>query len=864
MQFEPARISQTVLLGALVTLAGAWPGLGIQAAGDAKPALIAAADAELGAGAITVRLRIASDAYLLASKLRFETDDSGVELGVPTLPPAESLRDPFVGVVEVYRGEVDLSVPYRAGAQAPARISLTIVGQGCTRSGDCYPAEIRTEAVRSAPTAARERTSVVATGTDDAGAVPSASETASAESGGLSKIAPALSGLLGLGQGIQIGASGQDEFLDPDVAFVLNASAAGPDAIEARWDIAEGYYIYRDRIQFGVPQGSGATLGEAGFPKGKLKDDEYFGPMEVYYDSVAALVPVALATGGAVDVDITYQGCAEAGLCYPPITKTVSLLLPAAQANTGAGPGSGASSFSDIGSKDGTAGQSNLRSPRIDADALGASGLRDSGTTTGVPSVPELPGRGAEATTPLDLPEQDRVAAALMSGNRWLVILSLFGAGLLLTFTPCVLPMVPILTSIIVGRGSEAGSGAGSTRRAFTLSLVYVLAMALTYTVAGVMAGLFGANLAAVFQDPWILSAFAGVFVLLSLSMFGFYDLQIPASWQARLAAVSHRQRGGTYVGVGVMGALSALIVGPCVAAPLAGVLIYIGQTGDPVLGGVALFALGMGMGVPLMVAGVSAGKLLPKAGAWMNAVKAVFGVMLLAVAIYLLERVVPESVALLLWAALFIVCAIYMGAFDALTPDSGGWRRLWKGAGLVMLVYGVLLVVGVAGGGGDLFRPLKGVGMVAGERDLEFRQVKGLGGLNAELESASARGQVVMFDFYADWCVSCKEMERFTFSDPAVQAAFSNVLLLQTDVTANDALDQALLAEFDLFGPPAILFFGPDGRERRELRVIGYMNASGFRQVAERATAPTRSIVVSRQDMLLEPRFASRALSGR
>ena len=409
--------------------------------------------------------------------------------------------------------------------------------------------------------------------------------------------------------------------------------------------------------------------------------------------------------------------------------------------------------------------------------------------------------------------------------------------------------MVPILTSIIVGQGTEQGNGAAATRRAFMLSLVYVLAMALTYTVAGVLAGLFGANLAAAFQDPWIVSAFALVFVLLSFSMFGFYDLQIPTSWQAGLTALSRRQRGGTYAGVGVMGALSALIVGPCVAAPLAGVLIYIGQTGDPVLGGVALFALGMGMGVPLIVAGVSAGKLLPRAGAWMNAVKAVFGVMLLAVAIYLLERIVPESVALLLWAALFIVCAIYMGALDSLGMESGGWRRLWKGAGLVMLVYGVLLMVGVAGGGGDLFRPLKGIALVAGEHaesELEFRQVKGIDGLNAEIGPAAARGQVVMFDYYADWCVSCKEMERFTFSDPGVQTALSDVLLLQTDVTANDALDRALLAEFGLFGPPAILFFGPDGRERRELRVVGYMNAGDFLRVVRRAVAPADGVSAS------------------
>ena len=695
----------------------------------------------------------------------------------------------------------------------------------------------------------REPTAVVAAGSA-AGEPARAGETDSSGAASFAETSPALSKLLGLGDGIVIGGSNEDDFLDPEVAFVLSAAAAGPDAIEARWDIAEGYYLYRDKFRFHAADGSGASLGEAGFPEGLLKDDEYFGPMEVYYGSVAALVPVAgAAPGDAVDVDITYQGCADAGLCYPPITKTVSLLLPAALADTGAGAGPGAGAPSTT---------SNLQARGVAGSGTsGASGLGGSGTERAVPGIPGFPGPVTADAAPLQMPEQDRVATALMSGNRWLVILSLFGAGLLLTFTPCVLPMVPILTSIIVGRGEELGTGAASTRRAFALSLVYVLAMALTYTVAGVLAGLFGANLAAAFQDPWIVSAFALVFVLLALSMFGFYELQMPASWQAGLAAVSHRQRGGTWAGVGVMGALSALIVGPCVAAPLAGVLIYIGQTGDPLLGGVALFALGMGMGVPLIVAGVSAGKLLPRAGAWMNAVKAVFGVMLLAVAIYLLERVVPESVALALWAALFIVCAIYMGALDSLSAASGGWRRLWKGAGLVMLVYGVLLMVGVAGGGGDLFRPLQGVALVGGEpgeRELEFRQVKGIDGLNAELDSAAARGQVVMFDYYADWCVSCKEMERFTFSDPSVQAALSNVHLLQTDVTDNDVRDRALLAQFGLFGPPAIQFFGPDGRERRELRVVGFMRAGDFRRVVERATDPAGAVRASRPAPAADP----------
>ena len=774
-------------LVALVSLSAPWPAL---ARHGASAQTITEISAALGADKISVRLRIADDHYLLANQIRVESPASGIEFGEPELAPAERHRDPLFGDIDVYRGEVVLSLPYRidalAGAGAARRIAFTLWSQGCDSSGNCSPVEVTAEAIRGA----------------------------SAAPAGIAEVAPALARLLELGQGAGIDAGGEVEFLDPDIAFVLNAVPAGPGAVGVRWDIAEGYYLYRDKFRFQGAGESGAALGEARLPKGIIKDDEYFGPMEVYYDSVAALIPVTGA-GAAVDVDITYQGCAEAGLCYPPITKTVSLLLAGAPASPGGGAASGS--------------------------GAGSAGLSGAGL------IP-----GAQGAAPIELPEQDRIAAALASGNRWLVILSLFGAGLLLAFTPCVLPMVPILTSLIVGQGTARG-GAITSLHAFMLSFVYVLAMALTYAVAGVVTGLLGANFTAAFQDPWIVSGFALVFVLLSLSMFGFYDLQIPASWQTRLAAISHRQAGGTYIGVGVMGVLSALIVGPCVAAPLAGVLIYIGQTGDPVLGGVALFTLGMGMGVPLIVAGVSAGKLLPKAGAWTNAVKSVFGMMLLAVAIYLLERVVPEPVSLLMWAALLIVASIYLGALDTLTARSGGWRRLRKGAGLVMLVYGVLVMVGIAAGQGDLLRPLQGITLAGGERaghELAFKRVKGIDGLNAELSLAAARGQVVMLDYYADWCVSCKEMERFTFGDPAVQEALAGVLLLQTDVTENDALDRALLAEFGLFGPPAILFFGPDARERRELRVVGFMNADDFRRVVERATAPTGALRASRSHL--------------
>ncbi|RNE92772.1 protein-disulfide reductase DsbD, partial [Marichromatium sp. AB32] len=429
--------------------------------------------------------------------------------------------------------------------------------------------------------------------------------------------------------------------------------------------------------------------------------------------------------------------------------------------------------------------------------------------------------------------EQDRLASTLANASLWTSVALFFGLGLLLAFTPCVFPMIPILSGIIAGQGAGI-----TTRRAFVLSLVYVLAMALTYTVAGVLAGLFGANLQAAFQDPWILGAFALVFVALALSMFGFYDLQLPASLQSRLAALSNRQQGGTLAGVAIMGLLSALIVGPCVAPPLFGALIYISQTGDALLGGVALFALSLGMGAPLIVIGTSAGKLLPRAGAWMEAVKAVFGVALLAVAISLIERVIPAAVAMLLWGLLLICSAVYLGALSPLGHESGGWRKLWKGLGVALLVYGGLMLIGAAAGGKDTLQPLRGLGIGGGEAaHAEFTRVKTVADLDRELAAASAQGRPVMLDFYADWCVACKEMERYTFSDPAVIAELDRFVLLQADVTANDAADQALMqGRFGIPGPPAMLFFGADGAERSGFRLVGFTPAEAFADHLRRA----------------------------
>ncbi len=606
-----------------------------------------------------------------------------------------------------------------------------------------------------------------------------ASSAASHSSSLLSKIGQSL-GLIG----------NQKEFLPPDKAFIFTAEGLDGNRILATWEIEDGYYLYRDKFSFELENAPDIQLAPPEFPKGKRKFDEAFGDMVVYYDEAAIPIPLARSSSEAQEVILVanFQGCADDGFCYPPTTKKMALSLPAGEIK-----------------------------PLASLSVANADG---------------------QTRQPVFISEQDQIAQSLAGDSLWLVVLTFFGFGLLLSFTPCVFPMIPILSSIIVGQGKQV-----TTRKALMVSIVYVLAMALTYTVAGIFAGLFGENLQAMFQNPWILSIFSVVFVLLAFSMFGFYDLQLPARWQSKLSELSNRQEGGKLVGVAIMGFLSALIVGPCVAAPLAGALIYIGQTGDAWLGGMALFALSMGMGTPLIVIGASAGKLLPKAGAWMGAVKAVFGVLLLAVAIWMLERILPAPVTMMLWAALLIISAVYMGALTQFEANSSGWYTLWKGVGWVALIYGGLIIVGVATGGGDVLQPLRGLSVMnqtstegAGRsHEVDFKIVKTSAALDAAIQAANAQGRPVMLDFYADWCVSCKEMERYTFADPTVRSIMEQGLLLQADVTANDDDDKALLKRFNLFGPPSILFFGLDGQEKPAYRVVGFMNAEDFsRHIAQ------------------------------
>ncbi|MCY4641351.1 MAG: protein-disulfide reductase DsbD [Gammaproteobacteria bacterium] len=585
--------------------------------------------------------------------------------------------------------------------------------------------------------------------------------------------------------------SGDQEFLDPDIAFQVVARQGDARTIVMDWMVVKGYYLYKDKIAVTPGDEARVTLGAVQLPDGQEIHDEYFGDVTIIDYDFQASVPVRHVAGDArtLGLVVTYQGCAKAGLCYPPLTKTLLVDFDPAAGNraTPSGPGSSPSSTSTFQS------------------------------------------------------EQDRLAALLASGKLWLTVASFFGLGILLAFSPCVFPMIPILSSIIVGQGESV-----SASRAFGLSLAYVLAMSVTYTAAGIVVGLSGENVQIWLQNPWVLSTFAGVLVLLSLSMFGFYELRIPHAVQSRLHAASSSQKQGSYAGAGVMGFLSALIVGPCINAPLIGALIYIANVGDAVLGGIALFALSMGMGIPLLVIGTSAGKLLPKAGSWMGAVKAVSGVLLLALAIWMLDRFVPAPIVLLLSGALLITSAVYMGALESVREGVSGWFRLWKGLGVIAMVYGTVLVIGAAAGSHSLLHPLQGITARNVVQDssgtdtypghaLPFQQVKGVGGLDAALRKAVEGGKPVMLDFYADWCISCKEMEAFTFSDDEVQGALQDFILLQSDVTDHDEQDRALLKHLGLFGPPAILFYDPTGDEWSNYRVVGFMHASRFASHIER-----------------------------
>lgn len=687
-----------------------------------------------------------ADAYsVYRNNMRLVSKTEDVRLGEPVYPDGLIKHDELLGEIEHYHNQLQVLVPYTNSRNASA-VRLFVQYQACADRGVCYPPQKQT--------------------LDIALAV----EKPAAKSNTLAQLVKGFSGFNLLNT--------QNELLPPDQAFRFFASVKDPYTLNVRFEMAEDYYLYREKIQLALVDAEATQLGSYNIPRGAPKHDEAFGQVEIFHNELSFDIPI-IRTDTApqtITLEAKYQGCADRGVCYPPMSKSIDLELLLAQEITP--------------------------------------------NAAGIKTVPTLS-------------EQDEIVQSLHKKHWTVTLLSFFGFGLLLSFTPCIFPMIPILSGIIIGHGDRI-----TTTRAFLLSLSYVLASALTYTVFGILAALFGGNLQATFQQPWIIALFSAIFVLLSLSMFGFYHLELPKSLQAKLHNSSERHRDGSLWGAAIMGALSSLIVGPCVAAPLAGALIFISQTGDAALGGGALFFLGLGMGVPLLLLGTSARKLLPKAGDWLNATKAVFGVLMLAVAAWMLSRILPPTVTMLLWSMLLVLPAIYLNAIDPLPAHSSGWRKLFKGAGLMMLAYGLLLLIGLSMGNGNPLKPLQGFAVnspQAAEQGIKFEKVASLAELDARIRQAAANHQPIMLDFYADWCISCKEMEAYTFADPQVKQTLAGFIVLQADVTQNSVDDQALLAKFNLIGPPAILFFGADREEKTAHRVIGYQEAETFLKTLKR-----------------------------
>jgi thiol:disulfide interchange protein DsbD len=722
----------------------------------------------LDAKTLEARWQIADGYYMYRDKFKFEL--AGGTVGAPKLPPGKLKDDENFGRVETYRKDVRIALPIERTPGTTA-VTLKATSQGCADAGLCYTPQTTSVTLKLPALVAGALVAPAAAQPAPAPApVPTAAPAAAPSTA--SPVASALDGLRSLA-----GDGGMPKVLPPDEAFLVGATMADAQTAKFDYTLTADTYLYRDKLAFVVKSPADVKVAGVDTPAGDIKDDPNFGRTEVYHADFSASVRLsrALVAGEALVLEAVWQGCNEAvGICYPPINRDFTL----------------------------TAG-----APAAAAAAMQAA--------------------PAEAAAESDTSRIERV---LKGGSFWAVVATFFGFGLLLALTPCVFPMIPILSGIIAGQNRQLTKTSG-----FLLSLAYVLGMAITYALAGVAAALSGTLLSNALQNPWALGVGAGIFVLLALSMFGFYEIQLPSALQSKFSDASNRMKGGNFAGVFAMGALSAVIVGPCVAPPLAAALAFIAQTGNTTLGGVALFVLALGMGVPLLLVGVSAGALLPKAGGWMNAVKNFFGVLMLAIAIYLISPIIPAWVNMLLWALLLIASAVYLHALDPIPAHASGWVRLWKGLGVVLLIGGLALIVGMLAGSRDLLQPLDvfkggaGGGALAAEKKaLAFDKVKDVAELDARLAQAKADGKAVMLDFYADWCVSCKEMERFTFSDARVQARLADVVLLKADVTANTDADKALLKRFGLFGPPGLIFWNSAGVQS-DFKVIGFEKTDKF-----------------------------------
>ena len=552
-------------------------------------------------------------------------------------------------------------------------------------------------------------------------------------------------------------------FLMPDEAFKPYAKVNQAGDIEAGIVIAKDIYLYADKVDLKVVNPENVSIQNVQKPQSVAHHEE-----QVYLESPLFTLTLAskekLSGAIPVTIELAYQGCSEQGLCYEPSTKEFTLSVDASSFHNGS-----------------------LESPqKVQTKVQGK-----------------------------ELSQTDAIADTIKSSGTLIIILTFFGFGLLLSLTPCVFPMIPIISGVIISQGEGL-----TTKKAFALSVVYVLAMAVAYTIAGVLAGLFGSNLQAALQTPWVIYSFAGVFVALAMSMFGFYELKLPDSIVSRVSQNSNRSG---FVGVAIMGFLSALIVGPCVAAPLAGALVYIGQTGDALLGGAALFSMSIGMGIPLIIVGVSAGKFMPKPGEWMTMVTAIFGIMMLGVAIWMLEKVVSASTVMLLYALLGIGTALYLGAFNS---EGHVFKRF---VAVTTFIYSTALLIGYLGGSSSMTKPLEFlkpvtgvVGATAQTHKLSFKVVRSIEELDALLEKN--KGKKIMLDFAADWCTACKELDEITFEDAAVQSKLSEYILIRADVTANGDKEKALSKKYGVFGPPALIFFDANLEVMESKTIVGFI----------------------------------------
>jgi len=743
---------------------------------------------------VLISFEIAEGYYLYQKKMSFASNNPSVVLGAPIFPEPLVHEDDYFGKSNVYRGPTTMSVPL-SNASAIKDFVITVGYQGCADMGLCYPP----------------------TKTDFSVALPAA--TTVAQSTTPKAITPQATAPIA-----DVAAPAKIDIND------LFKNKAGLDAADAR-PLLHPTEAFVPSV---VSAGDG-LITVLDVDRGVMQNDAYFGDVEILREVASARIKLDnSASLSSAKLQIHSQGCADIGVCFPPETTS----LPVSFTNTG---------NTEVAAL--TTSNTNKIDPTQNADinaaqntalanvtAVTQTNTADLATNPASTTTLATQSTTTNASTAATLPvtEQDKLTRLLEAGNLGFIALAFYGAGLLLAFTACMYPMIPILSSLIVGQGKKL-----STTKAFSLSVVYVMSMASVFAIVGILVGLSGYNIQPLFQNPWVLSAFAGLFVLLALSMFGLFQLQMPSAIQSKVSEISNKQQGGSFTGVAVMGMLSALIVGPCVTPPLVAALAYIAKTGDATIGGIALFAIGIGMGTPLLFIGTSLGRFMPKAGGWMETTQRIFGVVLLAVAIYLVSRFLPGNVIMMLSAMLAIFTGVYFGATDRLDNESRGTQRLGKSVGLVALVYGIVLMVGALAGNTSMLSPLKGVlgqqvagtGATGTDAHVSFKRIKSLADLDNELVAAKAQNRPVMLDFYADWCVSCKEMEAFTFPDTRVKEQLTDAVLIQADVTKNDDDDKALLKQFDLFGPPAIILYDRSGAELTAGRIVGYMPADKFSQ---------------------------------